>query len=104
MSKDYHYMKNKIFKTIILGFVILLSIAGSFITNASEKKNSQILVSYITPEEKGVVPCSIAVCCQDLVSDVICTGTYQGVNYRAYGKINSTDVTCPMARYYGGCQ
>lgn len=75
--------------------VVLLAVAGSFASHASEKKVQQLLIGYI-PSINGT-PCKISTQCGE-IQNTICTATQAGIPYNATGKFNPNDTVCPLVR------
>jgi len=89
-------MKTVFFKIATPLIVILLILGNSFSSHASEEETSAPITCYASP--LGGAPCSISTICST-VGTIICTVTYQGQVYQVFGKVNPTDVVCPIVCY-----
>ena len=89
-------MKTNYFKIIMPIMAILFAIMGSFSSKASENKSDAYVTGYISPQWQYM--CSLSVGCSSTGFQV-CTATYGGISYQAFGKSSPWDTVCSIFLY-----
>lgn len=90
-------MKTRILKLVLPTFVLLMAVFSAFAF-----KNSENIV--LSVPETGWLnlpgqPCIIQVNCNSTVSLFVCTAIYNGTEYQAFGKENSSGLICNKALF-----
>jgi len=89
-------MKTNYFKILMPFIAIMIAIAGSFATQAAEKKISGPETGYYGTNWWS--PCARTAQCVS-PGAIMCTAIYGGQTYNCYGKLDPNDTSCTLVLY-----
>jgi len=95
---NFFIMKTNYFRNVIAILAILFAIGAPFILRASEKNINFIELGYYNPIAGNPSPCFLAVQCSTS-GWTVCTASYAGNTYQAFGKPYFADTICSIFLY-----